>query len=114
MLSPEEAQQAAEFWREKFQVEGNFDRSWHKFFEMVGKPSAGGLESWLMNDQLRDAAEARGVRKEPPKEPLLPVQSTYAPNDCSRCSGRQYLRREVPVGHPDFGRALACPDCNGA
>lgn len=109
MLTEDEAQQAAEFWRAKFQIEANFERSWHKFFEMVGKPTPGGLEAWLLNDQLRDAAEAKGVRK----EPLLPVQSTYAPNDCARCSGRQYLRRDVPIGHPDFGRALACPDCNG-
>ncbi len=27
---------------------------------------------------------------------------------CPRCGGTGYYRRDVPVGHPDFGRALPC------
>ncbi len=28
---------------------------------------------------------------------------------CPMCGGLGYVRREVPLGHPDFGRALVCP-----
>jgi DNA replication protein DnaC len=34
------------------------------------------------------------------------------PPSCATCGGRRWLRRDVPVGHPDFGRALACQSCN--
>ena len=32
---------------------------------------------------------------------------------CPRCGGVGYYRRDVPLGHPDFGRAIAC-DCQAA
>lgn len=32
-------------------------------------------------------------------------------NTCSTCRDEGYLRRDLPPGHPDFGRALPCPDC---
>jgi DNA replication protein DnaC len=31
-----------------------------------------------------------------------------AADACPRCGGAGYYRRDVPVGHPDFGRAIAC------
>ncbi len=30
--------------------------------------------------------------------------------DCSVCSGFGFVRRGVPFGHPDFGRAFPCPE----
>jgi len=36
-----------------------------------------------------------------------------APEVCPRCGGVGYFRRDVPVGHPDFGRAIPC-DCQAA
>ncbi|HOG46361.1 MAG TPA: hypothetical protein PLB78_06920, partial [Anaerolineae bacterium] len=36
-----------------------------------------------------------------------------APAVCGRCGGTGYYRRDVPVGHPDFGRAMPC-DCQAA
>jgi DNA replication protein DnaC len=27
---------------------------------------------------------------------------------CPRCGGAGFVRRDVPIGHPDFGRAIAC------
>jgi DNA replication protein DnaC len=33
---------------------------------------------------------------------------------CSTCRGGGWLRREVPVGHPEFGVALPCPACRPA
>ncbi len=32
---------------------------------------------------------------------------------CPRCGGSGFYRRDVPIGHPDFGRALPC-DCQAA
>ena len=29
---------------------------------------------------------------------------------CPRCKGAGYVRRDVPVGHADFGRSLRCPE----
>src|SRR5512141_1602776 len=29
-------------------------------------------------------------------------------SDCPRCGGLGFVRRDVPVGHPDFGRAIPC------
>ena len=28
---------------------------------------------------------------------------------CPRCRGARFLRKEVPLGHPDFGKAVPCP-----
>jgi len=32
---------------------------------------------------------------------------------CPRCGGAGFYRRDVPIGHPDFGRAIPC-DCQAA
>jgi DNA replication protein DnaC len=39
-------------------------------------------------------------------EPIEPE----APPTCSKCNDFGFVRRDVPVGHPDFGRAIPC-DC---
>jgi len=40
-------------------------------------------------------------------------QRRQAPEVCPHCGGVGYYRRDVPVGHPDFGRAIPC-DCHAA
>jgi len=30
---------------------------------------------------------------------------------CTTCSDMRWVRADVPVGHPDFGRLALCPDC---
>ncbi len=37
-----------------------------------------------------------------------PVESEPQEDICPRCDGRGWLRLDVPVEHPDFGRAVAC------
>jgi DNA replication protein DnaC len=39
----------------------------------------------------------------------VPAEPEAAPA-CPRCNDFGFVRRDVPVGHPDFGRAIAC-DC---
>lgn len=34
------------------------------------------------------------------------------PVKCARCNDRRFITCDVPVGHPMFGKATACPDCN--
>ncbi|MBI3913575.1 MAG: ATP-binding protein [Chloroflexi bacterium] len=36
------------------------------------------------------------------------VNITTADPNCPTCGGAGFLRRDVPVGHPDFGRAIPC------
>lgn len=31
---------------------------------------------------------------------------------CGTCGGGRFVRRNVPVDHPDFGEAFRCPNCN--
>lgn len=46
-----------------------------------------------------------GVAAEEPR-PLRPVEV----GDCPKCHGAQWLRPEVPFGHPQFGKVIRC-DC---
>jgi len=44
---------------------------------------------------------------------MLPVGSRWHPGDpgdpaCQICEGIGYLRVDLPVGHPDFGKLLLC------
>lgn len=32
--------------------------------------------------------------------------------ECATCGDRRFVRREVAVDHPDFGKAIPCPDCS--
>src|SRR5436305_1183958 len=40
------------------------------------------------------------IAVEPAPEPVAPA--------CSRCQDAGFLRRDVPVGHPDFGKLVPC------
>ncbi len=44
-----------------------------------------------------------------PSEPRSPIDDGPM---CDVCHGFRKLRRDVPVEHPDFGRALDCPACS--
>jgi DNA replication protein DnaC len=49
--------------------------------------------------RLRPLARARAG-----SEPIEPE----APPTCAKCNDFGFVRRDVPVGHPDFGRAIPC------
>src|SRR5258708_35364338 len=44
----------------------------------------------------------------PDAPPALTKTSNNAQAVCSRCQGAGFLRRNVPFGHPDFGKPVAC------
>jgi hypothetical protein len=110
-LTVDEARDIAATWRPQFQDEANFETSWSRFFEKVGDPDVERLNLWLAKDQAKDQVRCAGIVK----EPLLPVRQDLPElvDDCATCRGKRYVRREVPIGHRDFGKALVCPSCRG-
>jgi hypothetical protein len=122
MLTVDEARTIAAEWRPQFAEEASFDESWSRFFSMVGDPSPDRLVAWLSKDQAKDAVKHAGIVK----EPLLPTRSTFTAtlgdcphcggdfNACPSCHGLGYVRRELDIGHPDFGKAIRCPRCTHA
>lgn len=113
MLTVDDARAIAARWREQFVDEAAFDASWTRYFETATVPDASRLESWLARDQAKDAVLHAGIVK----EPLLPVRQQFIvgeESDCPVCRGKHYVRRDLDVHHPDFGKAVRCPACRGS
>jgi hypothetical protein len=108
MLSVDEARSIAAEWRAKFVDETNFETSWSRYFSMVHDPDPDRLEEWLGRDQARDAVANAGIVR----EPVLPTRSRFELGDCPHCGGKSFVRKDLPIGHPDFGKAFRCPACN--
>ena len=107
-LSVDWAQEVAAEWRPKFADEARFEASYFKYWDTATVPDAGRLAAWLANDLAKDQVLAQMPRH----DPLLPVRSAFDLGDCYHCGGKWFVRKEVPVGHSDFGKAFPCPDCN--
>lgn len=119
MLTPSEARQIADNWRSRFVDVASFELSWSRFFELVGDPTIDKLNAWLAKDHAKDEVRHAGIVK----EPLLPTRSRFTAtlgecptcggdvHACTSCHGLGYVRRDLDVGHPDFGKALRCPRC---
>lgn len=108
-LQAESARDIASEYREQFHSDAAFERSWTKCFEMCGNPTEARLREWLDSDLAKDHAMSVGIVR----EPLLPHLSTMNDlGDCYHCGGKWYVRKDVPIGHPDFGKAFPCPGCN--
>ncbi len=62
--------------------------------------------------QLQPVQPARQVSQSQPVQPQSPI---FVPNKalCTKCKGAGYLRANVPFGHPNFGKAMAC-ECKEA
>ncbi len=58
------------------------------------------LREWPKGEEP-EGAEGRNARAEVP--PAGPAQET-----CPLCRGLGYVRRDLPVGHPDFGKLFPC------
>jgi len=110
MLSVDDARAIAARWRAQFVDDAAFDVSWSRYFETATVPDVDRLELWLAKDQAKDAVKHAGIVK----EPLLPVRQRFTvadESDCELCKGKRYVRRDLDVGHPDFGKAIRCPRC---
>jgi hypothetical protein len=109
VLTPAQMRQVTLQWQPQFHAPENFEKSVARFLELVGDPSAEKLHNWLAKDQAKDELLHTAV----PREPLVPSPSTYQPNDCPHCAGNTFIRVEVPITDPRFGKALPCPACSG-
>jgi len=112
MLTVEQARHIANTWRRQFSDEEAFNTSWRRYMELVKDQSPAGLEQWLGTDLQRDAVKAAGIVT----EPLLPVRQQFAlgeESSCDACRGKRYVRFEVSIDHPHFGKAVPCPRCGG-
>jgi hypothetical protein len=120
VLTADEARDLAIQWRGRFTDEQTFETSWSRFFDMVGDPTVSKLEGWLAKDLAKDEVRHAGIVK----EPLLPTRSRFTAtlgecptcggdvHACHTCHGLGYVRRDLNVGHPDFGKAIRCPRCS--
>jgi len=55
-------------------------------------------------------ATASGIRSVEAEAPVAETRFLAGDPNCPLCGGLGYLRRELPVDHPDFGKLLLC-DC---
>lgn len=109
MLTPQEMRSITQQWQPQFHSEENFEKSVARFLELVGDPTAEKLHNWLAKDQAKDEL----LHTAAPREPILPTSSRYHQTDCRHCGGKAYVRVDVPISDARFGKAFACPDCNG-
>ena len=111
MLSVADAKSLAAQWRERFQDQAAFEVSWSRYFELVGDPRSDGLEQWLAKDQAKDAVKHAGIVS----EPLLPIRQNLDIDEssCAICRGKHFVRHDVDIDHPDFGKVFRCPRCGG-
>lgn len=73
-----------------------------------------------VNRELSQKPQPRQTRQIVPQTQRLPVPasipappSSSARSACPRCKGAGYLRIDVPFGHPNFGKPVAC-ECKEA
>jgi hypothetical protein len=109
VLSADDARSIAADWRARFTDEAAFELSWTRYFETATVPDSDRLEAWLARDLAKDEVLHAGIVT----EPILPTRSRYLQTDCVHCAGNGYVRADVPLSDPRFGKALRCPDCNG-
>lgn len=60
-------------------------------------------------EHIRKVTGKKGLL--PPPTSLQPAASIYVgygKRECPKCHGNGYLRKDLPVGHPDFGEARQC------
>lgn len=68
----------------------------------------------MSDSYQRELAKLR--EKAQNNRPAIPPGRTYPKperHSCPRCCGLRWLRQNLPVGHPEFGRLIPCPDCTG-
>lgn len=56
-----------------------------------------------IRELITDIQSRKAWSSEPP---------VYDPVDCSTCHDARFLRYEVPLGHPNFGKSYECPSCS--
>jgi hypothetical protein len=107
MITVDDARELAARYREQFVEQTSFEASWARYFETATVPDASRLEAWLAKDLQTDQVKHAGIVK----EPLLPVRQNLVLGDCDVCRGKYFVRHDVDIDHPDFGKVFPCPAC---
>ncbi len=82
----------------------------------VQRPSYGQAQSPARNYAHRHidpVSSVTSVRPVPAQFPHVPASPLPGKQACARCRGAGYLRADVPFGHPNFGKPIAC-ECKEA
>ena len=61
-----------------------------------------------LEDILKRLRDSSSVNGGPPHADDTPVYAEPPEEVCAVCDGRRWLTRDVPVGHPDFGKTEPC------
>lgn len=114
MLTSTQAQQIVERWKDKFPSAEAVMTSYDRYEARIPAPnrSPDSFERWLSEDADQQHVRAAVMSKLDPSagpSQALPVML----DDCAVCHGKRMVRRDLPIGHPEFGKALRCPACGG-
>jgi DNA replication protein DnaC len=66
------------------------------------------LKRNMPSDESRIQQSARHENTEEQSAQLIPAPYTSPNRTCPICKGAGYLRADVPFGHPNFGKPIAC------
>ena len=61
-----------------------------------------------LDETIRQLAGATQKTKSNDSSKVEPARATLGDPNCPHCGGIGYLRKDVPVGHPDFGEVFVC------
>lgn len=113
MLSQDQAQYLAAEWRPRFSDPEAYTTSVERYLDRIAVParSAEGLERWLREDLEQDDVRGALLRAAPGQN--LPQVLPELVDDCASCRGKRLVRRDLPVGHAEFGKLIVCPACGG-
>ena len=60
-------------------------------------------------ERLGDTLSRMRIREALAQIPVEPAAEEAPAPACARCRDAGFLRRDVPLGHPDFGKLVPCP-----
>ena len=115
MLTLDQARDIAARWRSQFADAEAYTTSVERYLERIAAParSPEGLERWLREDAEQEDVRGALLEHVHATGENLPQDLPDIVDDCTVCRGKRLVRRDLPVGHAEFGKLLVCPSCNG-
>ncbi|HZU65670.1 MAG TPA: ATP-binding protein [Ktedonobacteraceae bacterium] len=80
----------------------------HRFTQPLNQQRLARLSQHISADGSRVSQPAHQGALPEPATPLIPAPYTPGGGVCPVCKGAGYLRADVPYGHPNFGKPIAC------
>lgn len=79
---------------------------YHRITQPLNQRAVAGMNQRLPQERLRQALTVKQTQ-----QPIL--APAFTKGTCPKCKGAGYLRIDVPFGHPNFGKPVAC-ECKEA